>query len=66
MKSEPKALEELSHEIEMRLHRVMIKLDSKNIKCPYSKNCNSSQNCSRCNEFYTKCWKFKEHNLNSL
>ena len=66
MKSDTKPVEELSHEIERRLHRVMIKLDKNNIRCPYSKNCYSSENCSRCNLFYSKCSKFKAFNLDSL
>jgi len=66
MKSEVKRVEELSHKIERRLHRVMIKLEKSNVRCPYSKICHSSENCSRCNMFYAKCSKFKEFNLNSL
>jgi len=66
MKSDANTKEELSHEIERRLHRVMIKLEKINVRCPYSKNCYSSENCSRCNVFFDKCSKFKEFNLNSL
>ena len=42
-------------EIEKRLHRVKVRLDKKDIKCPYSKHCDKAQNCSRCNKFYGKC-----------
>jgi len=50
---------DLSLEIEKRLHRVTIKLDKSNIKCPKSKICNEAENCDRCNEFYTKCNKYE-------
>jgi len=56
----------MENNIEKRLHRVMIKLEKSNVRCPYSKSCYSSETCSRCNVFYTKCSKFKEFNLNSL
>ena len=45
----------MKNEIEKRLHRVMIKLDKRNITCPYAKDCLSAENCNRCNEFYNKC-----------
>lgn len=50
---------------EKRLHRVMIKLDKKNIKCPYTKDCLSAENCNRCNEFYNKCTIFSNFISNS-
>ncbi len=49
---------EMNLEIEKRLHRVTIKLDKNNIKCPKSKICIEAENCGRCNEFYTKCSKY--------
>ena len=60
MKSNPKTAEEPNQGIEKRLHRVLIKLDGYKATCPYSKDCNSSEDCSRCNEFYNKCSKYKE------
>lgn len=50
---------DMSLEIEKRLHRVIIKLDKNNIKCPKSKICNEAEYCGRCNEFYNKCSKYK-------
>jgi hypothetical protein len=44
--------------IEKRLHRVMIKIDKKDVICPYAKTCISAENCNRCNQFYRKCSKF--------
>ena len=41
-----------------RLHRVMIKLDKKEVTCPYVIECLSAENCSRCNKFFRKCAKF--------
>ncbi len=46
------------NEIQNRLHRVMIKLDKKQITCPYAIECISAENCSRCNKFFRKCAKF--------
>ncbi|MFX1375150.1 MAG: hypothetical protein ACFFA0_05005 [Promethearchaeota archaeon] len=66
MKLDPKTAEELNYEREKRLHRVMIKLNGDNLNCPYSKYCDSSENCSRCNDFYAKCSKFKAYNSNYL
>ena len=66
MKSDTNTKEAMSYKIERRLHRVMIKLEKSIVRCFYSKNCHSSENCRRCNVFYDKCSKFKGFNLNSL
>jgi hypothetical protein len=53
----------MKNEIEKRLHRVMIKLDKHNIKCPYSRKCVQSENCNRCNLFFQKCSIYTEFDL---
>lgn len=50
----------MGNEIKKRLHRIMIKLDKKDIACPYAKQCVSAENCTRCNRFYRKCTKFTD------
>ena len=50
----------MKNDIEKRLHRVMIKLDNTDIKCPYAKECISVENCKRCNVFYSKCTIFSD------
>ena len=46
-------------EIENRLHRVKIRLNKKKVQCPFSKECNLSENSYRCNLFYEKCSIYK-------
>ena len=48
----------MDFEMEKRLHRVKIKLDRKNVKCPNAKYCAEAESCDRCNVFYEKCAKF--------
>jgi hypothetical protein len=48
-------------EIEKRLHRVGIRADKKKVKCPFSNKCKKTENCYRCNEFYTKCTIYKKN-----
>lgn len=48
----------MRNEIEKRLHRVKIKLDEADVKCPNSKYCSIAENSYRCNEFYEKCSTF--------
>ncbi|MFX0020688.1 MAG: hypothetical protein ACFE9S_00060 [Candidatus Hermodarchaeota archaeon] len=50
----------MRNDIENRLHRVMIKLDKKEITCPNAIDCLSAENCSRCNNFYRKCAIFTD------
>ncbi|MHA2038145.1 MAG: hypothetical protein ACW98X_17040 [Promethearchaeota archaeon] len=52
----------MKNEIERRLHRVMIKLDKHDIKCPYSTDCVRSENCNRCNNFFQKCSVYANFN----
>lgn len=47
-------------EIEKRLHRVKITLNTDDIKCPYSHNCDKAANEKRCNEFYEKCSFYRQ------
>ena len=56
----------MENNIEKRLHRVMIKLDRRDVKCLYSKCCDITENCSRCNKFYKKCSKYDNFNSDSL
>ncbi|MFW9820950.1 MAG: hypothetical protein ACFFE5_15185 [Candidatus Thorarchaeota archaeon] len=48
----------MRNELENRLHRVMIKLDKKEVLCPNAVECLNAENCIRCNIFYQKCAKF--------
>lgn len=50
----------MDKDIEKRLHRVMIKLDRREIECPYSKYSDIAENCTRCNQFYDKCSKYND------
>ncbi len=42
-------------EVEKRLHRVKIKLNKGDVKCPNSNHCYNAENCYRCNKYYDKC-----------
>jgi hypothetical protein len=53
-------------DIEKRLHRVMIKIDHQDNRCPYSKSCENSESSARCNLFYQKCAKFIDFDSHSL
>lgn len=48
----------MREEIEKRLHRVLIKIDDNDIKCPVSQDCVGAENCQRCNKYYLKCSKY--------
>jgi hypothetical protein len=50
----------MRNEMQKRLHRVKIKLDKKKVICPYTGRCLNAENCSRCNEFFSKCAKFAD------
>ncbi|MDX1797660.1 MAG: hypothetical protein R3255_03335 [Candidatus Lokiarchaeia archaeon] len=52
----------MRNEIEHRLHRVMIKLEKKNVACPNAVECGNAENSSRCNFFYRKCTIFTGQN----
>ena len=56
----------MENNIEKRLHRVMIKLDRRDVKCPYSKCCDITENCNRCKQFYKKCSKYTDFISGSL
>lgn len=45
----------MTKNIEKRLHRVKITFNKKNIKCPYSNECNKASSGQLCNLFYKKC-----------
>ena len=48
------------------LHRVKIKMPHSDIiKCQYAKDCSKAENSYRCNNFYHKCSKYRDFNLNS-
>lgn len=55
----------MKNDIEKRLHRVMIKLNKRDVKYLYSNFCNDAENCIRCNQFYEKCSIYKDFNQNS-
>ena len=50
----------MREEIENRLHRVMITLDRKDVKCPKAMKCYRAANCHRCNIHYNKCYYYKQ------
>ncbi len=56
----------MENNIEKRLHRVMIKLDRRDVKCLYSKYCDSAENCTRCDQFYEKCSKYNDFSQDFL
>ena len=51
--------------IEKRLHRVKIELDKSTVLCKFSNSCDLAENCKRCNEFFSKCVKFKQFSIDS-
>ncbi|MFO7795545.1 MAG: hypothetical protein ACQERB_05990 [Promethearchaeati archaeon] len=50
----------MEKEVENRLHRVKIALNTNNIRCPYSNSCSKKSEGGRCNIYYKKCSLFKE------
>ena len=61
-----KTTKNLNQDIEKRLHRVKINLSGNTTNCPYSKDCNTSEICSRCNVFYEKCSKNEQFRIKSF
>ena len=51
-------VELIRREIEQRLHRVKILIESKSVICPKADNCLKVENSPRCNLYFKKCRRF--------
>lgn len=50
-------------EVDKRLHRVKISLNTEEVDCPYSSNCKKASNEKRCNLYYKKCSLYKQKDV---